>query len=340
MGPKSIVPPEAASKDIIVDNPEKFYTFGDVIGEGKFAQVKKCSHKINGGDLAAKVIRYDSSTLKFAMREFDFMKAIDLAGHPGLCPLVEAYIVQKYLILIVELADGDTLIKHVAGRKTLSEDHVATYVKGLLETLNYMHTKLGVHLDLRPTNIRVSKSSQVKVVDYNTCRIIANRKSGTVVDVIGDTEFCAPEMLNFESVMPETDIWTVAILTFIMLTGVSPFFDEDEDLVVKNVSKVHLEWDRDELSNCSTEAVNFMKKCLIRAPESRMTAEQALNHAWLSDDYTNNRKKNQLDCQDLMTETDDRLLEEEEEDYVYASFKLRTFEEDENVTTELSEEEE
>jgi len=344
MGPKKTIPTEAVGTDIIADNPEKFYTFGDFIGEGKFAQVKKCSHKTNGGEFAAKIIRFDDASLKFAMREYNFMKALDMSGTDGLVKLIEAYVVQKYLILIVELAGtgdvNETLLKHVAARKTLTEDHVCTYVKGLLETLNYMHSKLALHLDLRPTNIRVDKTNQIKIVDYNTCNIIANRKSGSVVDVLGDTEFCAPEMLNFESVMPETDMWTVGILTYIMLSGVSPFFDEDEDVVVANVQKVKFTFEIDELQGVSTEAVTFMKKCLVRAPESRLTAESALAHTWLSDDYADNRKKNRLDCQSAISETDERLCSEEEEDYIYASFKLRTFEEDENVTTELSDEEE
>jgi serine/threonine protein kinase len=339
MGPKSNVP-EAAKKDgIIADNPEKFYTFGDVIGEGKFAQVKHAQHKTSGDKFAAKIIRYDSDTLKFAVREFDFMKELNM-DHAGLVKLHEAYVVQKYIILIVECADGPTLLDQISKRHTLNEDVVAGYVRTLCETLAYMHSNNALHLDLRPTNIRFNSSNQMKLVDYNSCRIIANKKAGAVVDVIGDTEFCAPEMLDFDPVMPESDIWSVAILTFIMLTGVSPFFYEDEDEVVNHVKTAKCEnWNIDELSKVSSEAVDFMKKILIRAPENRLTAAKCLEHKWLSEDYAGVRKKNSLDCQDVIAETDQRLCEEEEEDYIYASFKLRTFDEEENVTTELSEEE-
>merc|ERR1712168_1189862 len=106
MGPKSNLPIER--EGIIDDNPEKFYTFGDEIGTGKFAVTRHVTHKISGDKYAAKVIKYDSDSLKFAIREYDFMKEFDMS-HPGLCPLHEAYICRKYMILILEVADGLTL---------------------------------------------------------------------------------------------------------------------------------------------------------------------------------------------------------------------------------------
>jgi serine/threonine protein kinase len=198
---------------------------------GKFAVTKYCTHKISGDKFAAKCIKYDSDSIKFAVRELDFMRELDMS-HPGLVKLHEAYIVRKYLILIMDAADGMTLLDFVGKRHTLNEDVIAGYVKSLCEVLAYMHERNAVHLDLRPTNIRFNSSNVLKLVDYNSARFVANKKAGAVVDVIGDTEFCAPEMLRFEPVLPGSDMWSVAILTYIMLSGISPFFYEDEDEVL------------------------------------------------------------------------------------------------------------
>jgi len=160
-------------------------------------------------------------------------------------------------------------------------------------------------------------------------------------DVIGDTEFCAPEMLNFDPVLPASDMWSVAIITYILLSGVSPFFYEDEAEVLKSVQGVKYTF-CDAFDEISSEAKDFIKKCLLRAPEMRMTAEDALKHPWLSSEMTSKRKAISLlqTALDTMEETDARLLSEEEEDYVEASFVFRTFEEEEYESPEEESDEE
>merc|ERR1719516_755778 len=257
----------------------------------------------------------------------------------GLAKLVDAYLVRKYLILIQDLVDGKTLVDYVSHRNTLNEEDVSVLVKQLCTILSHLHENNILHLDLRPTNIRLACKTMY-IVDYNSCRHIANKKAGEVVDVIGDTEFCAPEMLRFEAVQAGSDMWSVAINMYIMLSGISPFFYEDEDKVVASVQKVQWKFDPEAFASVSEDAKDFISKCLIRAPEKRLTAEKALEHPWLSEDKAKLRKSKDIDCQDLIQETDARLMEEEDEDYIWASLVFRTFEEDEYDSPESSEEEE
>jgi len=160
------------------------------------------------------------------------------------------------------------------------------------------------------------------------------------VDVIGDTEFCAPEMLAFEPVLPGSDMWTVGVLTYCMLSGISPFFYEDEDKVVKSVQKVKWQFDENAFSDVTSEAQDFIKKLFVRIPEQRMTADAALKHKWLSSEYQPMRKKSVLSAQDVMVETDERLLSEEEEEYGWPSLVFRTFEEEEYDSPESEDEDE
>merc|ERR1712012_1456831 len=88
--------------------------------------------------------------------------------------------------------------------------------------------------------------------------------------------------------------------------------DEDEDKVVASVQKCQWKFDPDAFGSVSSAAKNFIEKCLIRAPEMRMTATDALAHEWLSEDYSPVRKKISLDIKDDLKETDERLFEEEE----------------------------
>jgi len=335
-GKKSNLPIERDG--IIYKNPEDFYEFGDEIGYGKMACVRSVTHKETGKVYAAKMINFDSDSLKFAIREYDLM-ASGKMNHKGLAQLHEAYMVRKYLILIMELADGKTLLEQFSHRHSITEDDVATVIQQLCEILDFLHQQNIVHLDIRPTNIRFV-GRDIKLLDYNSTRHLANKKAGAVVDVIGDTEFCAPEMLNFDPVLPASDMWSVAVIMYIMLSGISPFFYEDESKVLQSVQYVRYKFDPEAFENITPEAKDFIKKCLIRAPEMRMTAQGALSHTWLSADYQRNRKAVNIEAQDTMQETDERLFSEEEEDYVEASFVLRTFEEEEYESPEEDSEEE
>lgn len=325
--------------DLRIENPELHYEFLDEIGRGKFSIVKECKSKGSEKKYAAKIIRYDSDTIKFALREYDMMKN-KLQARNGTVKMIDAFLVRKYLIIIMELVEGKTLLDKVSKLTTITEDDVAGFIKQLCECLNDWHQNNVVHLDLRPTNIRFITGRELKILDYNSCRHIANKKAGEVVDVIGDTEFCAPEMLNFEPVSRASDMWTIGVLTYVMLSGISPFFYEDEDQVVMSVQKVKWKFDEDAFASVTSEAKDFIKKLFIRAPEMRMTADVALMHKWLSNEYQPMRKKSTLKCQDIMIETDERLYSEEEEEYIEASCVFRTFDEEEYESPDESDDEE
>jgi serine/threonine protein kinase len=355
MGKKNKINPEIAKRTgIRQENPEKYYDMdqtNDWLGEGKFARVVKVTRKEDGQVFAAKCIKYDSESLKFALREYDIM-INEKFQHSALVKFHDAFIVQKYLILIIDLVDGKNILDWAVNKgeaTSLSEEDIAVVTRQFLAVFDEIHQKNFCHLDIRPTNIRMDKDGifSLKVLDYNSCRHIANKKAGAVVDVIGDTEFCGPEMLSFESVSAASDLWSLGVHLFIMMSGTSPFFDEDEDKTVANVQKVKIDpkdrerniWDDFE---GSPEAKNFIKKIFIRIPENRLTTEKALQHAWLSDDYaaTRKNKKFSSDVLERMKATDARLIEEEEEEYIEGSFVFRTFDEEEYESPDEDEEEE
>jgi len=328
---KSILPIERDG--IKAENPEKYYEFGDEIGRGKFSVVKYVTNKSDGKKYAAKIIKFDDLSLKFAIREYDLMVngKTDLESTPK---LYEAYLVRKYLIIVMTLCDGKSLLEFFANKHSITEDDIAIVIRQLCTILAELHSRNVVHLDIRPTNIRLADLHKLKMLDFNSARHLANKKAGEVVDVIGDTEFCAPEMLSFDRVQPGSDMWSVAVIMYILLSGISPYYYADENQVSYNVEKVLYSFDKDAFEYITVEAQDFIKKIFKRGPEMRLTAAQALSHKWLSEDYAQMRKRSIINRQDAIQKTDARLYEEEEEEYVAASLVFRTFEEEENVSPE------
>jgi len=328
---------------IKAENPENYYTFEEPeLGTGKFSVVKKVTCKKTGKQYAAKIIKFDDISVKYAGREYKMMHE-KLRGIESKClpRLHEAYLVRKYLILIMTLCDGKSLLEFFAKRHSITEEDVAVFIKELCTLLKDCHSNNIVHLDIRPTNIRLmsNQPSDLRLLDFNSARYLPNKKAGEVVDVIGDTEFCAPEMLSFDRVQPGSDMWSVAVIMFILLSGVSPYYHEKETDVSSSVEKVKYNMAIPAFDSITQEAKNFIKDIFKRAPEMRMTAEKALKHAWLSDGYQTARKRSVITQQDVIEETDNRLYSEEEEEYVSASCVFKTFDEEEHVSSESEDEE-
>ena len=176
-----------------------------------------------------------------------------------------------FILLIFYRVEGKTLLDQISHRHTLTEDDVSQVVRNILEILVHMANGNIVHLDLRPTNIRF-QGKDIKIVDYNSCRSVSISKE-EVADVIGDSEFCAPEMLSFDSVVPETDMWAVGVITYILLSGISPFFNKDaaedqqEDQTIDAINNVKWEFDKSAFETISSDAKEFIRKCLVKSPE-------------------------------------------------------------------------
>jgi len=319
---------------------------GEFLGVGKFARVVKAVHKETGEQYAAKCIRFENDTMKFPLREYAMMakerisigkatKPADFSNwpshHESIVNFKEAFLVQKYLIIIMDLVEGETITEYAAGRAEAdawTENDVAIIIRGLCNVLQVIHENNFTHLDIRPTNIRLqgNEKHKLKLLDYNSGRQIANKNAGEVVDTIGDTEFCPPEMLEFENVQPGSDMWSVGVIMYILMCGESPFYHEEEKEVVKCVRDVK---PKDFTAEFTPEARDFIKTCWIRIPSSRLSAKKALDHIWLSDDMAPRRKANKLNIGECLRQTDERLLEEEKEEYVDEAYVFRTYEEEE-----------
>jgi serine/threonine protein kinase len=149
-------------------------------------------------------------------------------------------------------------------------------------------------------------------------------------------------MMCFEQISWASDMWSLGVHIFIMLSGTSPYFDEtSEDIITDNVRaclKGIKVWDD---FQGTSEAKKFLEKIFVRGPSNRLTVDDALAHKWLSEDYTNTRKAKVMgsDVLERMQVTDERLLEEEEEEYIDGSFVFKTFDEEEYESPEDDEEE-
>ena len=151
------------------------------------------------------------------------------------------YDARDEMTLISELATGGELLDTVTQEKYITEIEVARIIIQILEGLEYMHSKSIGHLGLTPCDVLFTRpgGSEVKIADFSLSRRIV----GNVKLDYGQPEFVAPEVVNGEGAGFGSDMWSVGVMTYLLLSGVSPFRGQvDKNLLTLSVQDTYISY--------------------------------------------------------------------------------------------------
>lgn len=263
------------------DSVYDYYDILEEIGEGAFGVVHRCVERATGNTFAAKFVNTPHSADKETVRKE--IQTMSNVRHPKLINLHDAFEDDNEMVMIYEFMSGGELFEKVADEKNkMSETDAVDYMRQICNALRHLHEMSYVHLDLKPENIMftTNKSNQLKLIDFGLAAKLDPKQSVKVTT--GTAEFAAPEVASNEPVGFYTDMWSVGVLAYILLSGLSPFGGETDEETLKNVKKC--DWNMDDpcFSKVSDDAKDFIKKLLVLDPSSRMTIHEALEHPWLS----------------------------------------------------------
>ncbi|XP_048465030.1 myosin light chain kinase 3-like [Rhincodon typus] len=280
-------PPAPFEHRIVSANMEQisnYYTIykSEVLGGGRFGQVHKCVEKSTGLALAAKIIKTKAAKEKEEVR--NEIQVMNQLNHTNLIQLYDAFESKNDITLIMEYIDGGELFDRIIDESyNLTEMDTILFVKQICEGLQYMHQRYILHLDLKPENILCvnREANQVKIIDFGLARRYKPREKLKIN--FGTPEFLAPEVVNYDFVSFPTDMWSLGVITYMLLSGLSPFLGDDDSETLNNI--LFCKWDLDdaEFENVSEDAKEFISKLLIKEKGWRISANEALKHPWLSD---------------------------------------------------------
>ncbi|XP_012555996.2 myosin light chain kinase, smooth muscle [Hydra vulgaris] len=273
------------------------------LGKGAFGIVKKCRNKMSGQFVAAKFVRKTQKSKMEFSREVDIMNKL---CHDKIIQFIESFESEKYLIIVMELVDGKELFEKVLEDDfQLSEKKVAECIRQILIALNHMHEKNIVHLDLKPENILCydskiqltiqnadNTSEEVKIIDFGSSREL--RKGIQESVLCGTPEYVAPEVIAYDPISLKTDIWSVGVITYVLLSGNSPFLGDTDVETMSNVTegKIDFEEDCESFESVTEDAKQFIIDCLKIDPRKRISVSEALNHKWLKMETNNESIRN------------------------------------------------
>ncbi|XP_049319185.1 myosin light chain kinase 2, skeletal/cardiac muscle isoform X1 [Astyanax mexicanus] len=253
----------------------------EVLGGGRFGKVHKCTDNKTGLRLAAKLISArGAKDRETALNEIQVMNQL---SHPNILQLYDAFEAKNQVVLILEYVEGGELFERIVDENSpLTEVDAMVFVKQICEGVQYMHQMYVLHLDLKPENILCVNrpGHQIKIIDFGLARRYKPREKLRVS--FGTPEFLAPEVVNFDFVSFPTDMWTLGVVTYMLLSGLSPFLGDDDSQTLNNVLTVNWYFDEDAFEHVSDDAKDFVSNLLIRERSGRFSATQCLKHPWLN----------------------------------------------------------
>lgn len=256
------------------------------IGEGGFGKVF-CVKKRGTDQLyAAKCIRARLNRDKVkSKQEIELLKSV---RNDFIISYVDSFEGPSEIILVTEYLEGGELFERIVDESfELLESDCCFFIRQVCKGLDYLHRNNIVHLDIKPENIvlRGREGRNIKIIDFGTA--IKLQPGQKVQNMVGTPEFMAPEVVNFDDISLETDQWSVGVLSFILLSGYSPFLDDNDDQkmnkTLSNVTMAKYDFDYEEFEEVTADAKDFITRLLRKSPSRRMTAAACLEHSWLKE---------------------------------------------------------
>ena len=253
------------------------------LGNGKFGLVKLGINKKTNQKVAIKIMnkkQMNTSDLELVRTEIEILK---ICQHPNIIKLYEIFENVDYFYIIMEYCSGGDLFSYLErhGFK-LKEERASIIMHKLCASIYYIHQYGICHRDLKPENVLMTsknENSDIRLLDFGLSKIIGPNE--TCKEPYGTLTYCAPEILLDELYTKQVDLWSLGVMTYLMLTGRLPFHDRiDREIARKAVfcepDYSDLLWD-----GISDEAKDFVKKLLKKKGNERMTIEETLDHEWI-----------------------------------------------------------
>ncbi|XP_023688517.1 kalirin isoform X4 [Paramormyrops kingsleyae] len=285
------------------DNFEVTFSEISEIGRGRFSVVKKCLNKATKKEVAVKFISKKMQKKEQVAHEADILRHVQ---HPQLSVLCDTYESATSFMLVLELLEDGRLLDYLVAHDVLMEEKVASYVKDTFEALQHLHTCKVAHLDLKPENLMVDLHVPVpcvKLIDFGDAVQVSGHRH--VHLLLGNPEFAAPELIRGTPVSLSTDVWSIGVLAYVMLSGVSPFLDESLEETCINICRLDFCFPDEYFQGVSQAARDFITSVLQEDPRKRPSATGCLQHPWVSG-HAGEHSKNPLDTTRLASFVDRR----------------------------------
>jgi serine/threonine protein kinase len=232
-----------------MDNTDKYigqfldnrYEILEKIGTGGMAVVYKARcHRLNRL-VAVKILKEEfSDDADFRRRFHTESQAVAMMSHPNIVSVYDVSSSGKTEYIVMELIDGITLKQYINRKGALNWKESLHFATQVAKALSHAHSRGIIHRDIKPHNIMILKDGSVKVADFGIARLQSNQNTLTQ-EALGSVHYISPEQAKGSHVDARSDLYSLGVVMYEMLTGRLPFEgDSAVSVAIQHISAVPL----------------------------------------------------------------------------------------------------
>ncbi|MFY9562208.1 MAG: serine/threonine-protein kinase [Terriglobales bacterium] len=199
------------------------YEILNELGAGGMGRVYRVRNVISDRIEAMKILLPDlAERQELAARFLREIKLLASLNHPNIAQLRTAFTHDNHLVMIMEYVEGTSMAVRLAG-SSISVADALNYIDQVLNALSYAHQQNIIHRDIKPGNMMLTPQGVVKVMDFGIARSDADRTLTLAGTSLGTVNYMSPEQVKGEPTDPRSDLYSVGICLYEMVTGKKPF---------------------------------------------------------------------------------------------------------------------
>ncbi len=256
------------------------YAIAEELSRGQFGIVHRCVDISSEKTYMAKFVKVRGADQAIVKKE---IATLNLAKHTNYLLLHESFDSPEELVMIYDFISGVDIFERLnTAEFELNEREIVNYIRQICSALEFLHAQSYGHFDIRPENIvyTTRTSSNVKIIELGQARHLT---PGDQIKIQYTTaEYAAPEIHQNDMVSSVTDMWSVGVLAYVLLSGLNPFTAETNQQMIDNISTAAYSYDDESFLQVSVEALDFTDRLMTKERKHRMTSAEALAHPWLT----------------------------------------------------------
>jgi serine/threonine protein kinase len=270
------------------------------IGKGNFASVYLAEKLENGRNYAVKAFSKEAAYSEdkgkeCLIKEIEVMRSL---SHRNCMQLYEVFESENSLYIVVELLSGGQLYDRIKAKYKFKAWETRTILHSILSGLSEMHSKRIMHRDLKPENIifRSEGSFECSIADFGLAEM-ADAQEYLFVRC-GTPGYVAPEVINIKDMKtkyePICDVFSVGLIFHILLLGVSAFPGKTYNEVLAQNRASSFTFEGTDYKALDPQALDLMAKMLKRTPQERISAKEALAHAYFEEESEDGEERDMV----------------------------------------------
>lgn len=203
------------------------YRIQRMIGLGGMAVVFEAEDLLMHRTVAVKMLKDaindDATSVKRFINE---SKAVSMLSHPNIVSIYDVSVRDNLKYIVMEHIRGITLKNYMTRKEKLPVREAISFTEQILRALDHAHSKGIIHRDIKPQNIMLLKNGMIKVADFGIAKL-PSAETVTVTDkAIGTVYYISPEQASGRPIDPRSDVYSVGVMLYEMVTGTLPFYAE------------------------------------------------------------------------------------------------------------------